>query len=75
MTEDGPEVGVVKCHHYRLVLPTATNVWIEVGVASPGNQATDVLLFVFRTDSSDEPTDFIAYTQHRVNEVNCCIII
>ena len=66
--------GVIRCHHYRLKLPSPTNVWIEVGVAKPGNPATDTLLFVFRTDDSEEPTDLITYTQHRVGEVSHVII-
>ena len=64
------EVGVViRCHQYRLSLPSPTNVWIEMGVARPGIQATDVLLFVFHTDKDDEPTELVTYTQHKVGEV------
>ena len=64
------EVGaVIHCHQYRLSLPSPTNVWIEMGVARPGIQATDVLLFVFHTDKDDEPTELVTYTQHKVGEV------
>ena len=58
------------CHQYRLSLPSPTNVWIEMGVAEPGLQATDVLLFVFHTDKDDEPTELVTYTQHKVGEVS-----
>lgn len=70
------EDGVVHCHHYRLRLPSPTNVWIEVGVTKPGNPATDTLLFVFHTDETEEPTEMIAYTQHRIGEVGdrLCIV-
>ncbi len=65
------EVGmVIRCHQYRLSLPSPTNVWIEMGVARPGIQATDVLLFVFHTDQDDEPTELVTYTQHKVGEVS-----
>ena len=63
------EDGVIRCHHYRLKLPSPTNVWIEVGVVKPGIPATDVLLFVFHTDENEDPTDLITYTQHKVGEV------
>ena len=71
----GPqEEGVVtRCHQYRLSLPSPTNVWIEIGVAKPGIQATDVLLFVFHTDKDDEPTELVTYTQHKVGEVSACV--
>ena len=41
-----------------------------MGVALPGRQATDVLLFVFHTDEDDEPTELVTYTQHKVGEVS-----
>ena len=66
-TEEG---GVIRCHQYRLSLPSPTNVWIEMGVAEPGLQATDVLLFVFHTDKDDEPTELVTYTQHKVGQVS-----
>ena len=71
--DEAPEVEdetIIKCHHYRLKLPAATNVWIEVGVDSPGIRETDVLLFVFRTDENEDATDIITYTQHKVNDVS-----
>lgn len=67
--QSGKEGGVIRCHQYRLTLPSPTNVWIEMGVAVPGCQATDVLLFVFHTDKDDEPTELVTYTQHKVGEV------
>lgn len=62
--------GMIKCHHYHLKLPAPSNVWVEVGVASPGIEETDVLLFVFRTNKDEDVTEFITYTQHKVENVN-----
>ena len=69
--EEGEEAGTVSCHHYRLNLPSATHIWIEVGVAHPDCLATDILLFVFHTDENEEPTNLITYTQHRNDQVSC----
>ncbi len=68
MEEDADD-STIKCHQYRLNLTAPTHVWIEVGMASPGRPATDVLLFVFHCDENEEPTNLITYTQHRVDQV------
>ena len=60
---------MLKCHHYHLKLPAPTNVWVEVGVASSGVQAMDVLLFFFRMDADEHVKEVITYTQHKVNNV------
>ena len=71
---EGQEEGVMKCHHYRLNLPAPTQVWIEVGVASPGIPATDILLFVFHTDDDEKPTQLITCTQHKIEQVIVAIV-
>ncbi len=68
----GDEEGIVRCHHYHLKLLSPTNVWIEMSVAKHGNPNIDTLLFVFHTDDTEKPTDLIAYTQHKVEEVRMC---
>ena len=76
--ETDEEEGMVRCHHYRLKVPSPTNVWIEMGVAKPGIQATDVLLFVFRTNENEEPEELVTYTQHKVEQVhvyNVCRVL
>ena len=60
----------MKSHRYHLVLPAPTNVWVEIGVASPGVEQADVLLLIFRTNEEEEITDIVTYTQHIVGDVS-----
>ena len=61
---------IIKSQRYHLKLPAPTNVWVEMGVARPGPQEADVLLFAFRTNEDEEATDLITYTQHKVDDVS-----
>lgn len=71
MEPDGEEEECkIKSHRYHLVLPAPTNVWVEMGVASPGIEEADVLLLIFRTNEEEEVTDIITYTQHKVGDVS-----
>ena len=61
---------MTKCHRYHLTLPSPTNVWVEMCVANPGDQDTDVLLLVFRVNTAEEITNMVTYTQHKVDNVS-----
>jgi metal-responsive CopG/Arc/MetJ family transcriptional regulator len=45
-----------------------------MGVAHPGVQEADVLLLVFQTNEEEEVTDFITYTQHKVENVRLVLL-
>ncbi len=64
------EENETRSHRYHLTLPAATNVWVEMGVASPGLQAADVLMLVFQMNAQEEVTEIITYTQHKVEDVS-----
>ena len=46
-----------------------------MGVASPGNLAMDVQLFVFGMDKDEKLRDVVAHTQHKIEQVQVdCVI-
>ena len=67
--EDGNTSVQIKAHQFHLVLSSPSYVWIEVGVTSPGNPATDVQLFVFGMDKDEKLRDVVAHTRHKIEQV------
>ena len=68
-SDEGRGHPLIRAHHYHLTLPSPTHVWVEVGVAPPGNPATDIQVFVFQTDGDEKLTDLVTYTQHKMDQV------